>query len=166
MYPHVQAFTDAVSNRKRSAEHPHSEREGLGLTEDNPASVSQTALGRAMAEEPHGSMTVEQEVELKHKSIKVRPHDSNICFGTPNLFVYYYARVQTLWEIARREVEVKEQSAKLAELEEAFGKIQESTGISTIDEMVNAFVQTEDRNYAILTMINDLNRVRISNLFL
>lgn len=90
--------------------------------------------------------------------------------------------VQTLWEIARREVEVREQSAKLAHLEEAFGKIQvrqpsarrpsplrhfpapvpaqESTGITTIDEMVTAFVTAEDRNYAILTMINDLNQVR------
>ena len=81
-------------------------------------------------------MTAEQETELKHKSIK------------------------TLWEIARREVEVKDQASKLAELEKAFGTIQESTGIATIDEMVAAFVATEDRNYAILTMINDLNRVR------
>jgi len=37
---------------------------------------------------------------------------------------------------------------------------QESTGITTIDEMVTAFVTSEDRNYAVLTMINDLNQVR------
>jgi len=37
---------------------------------------------------------------------------------------------------------------------------QESTGITTIDEMVSAFVTSEDRNYAVLTMINDLNQVR------
>jgi hypothetical protein len=36
---------------------------------------------------------------------------------------------------------------------------QESTGITTIDEMVAAFVTSEDRNYAVLTMINDLNQV-------
>jgi len=38
-----------------------------------------------------------------------------------------------------------------------FCHVQESTGIETIDEMVASFVSAEDRNYALLQMINDLN---------
>ncbi len=81
-----------------------------------------------------GGLSSEQEAALKHRSTK------------------------NWWEVAQREVDVKEQSRKLAQLEGAFGKIQEETGIGSIEEMVSAFVSTEDRNYAVLTMINDLNR--------
>lgn len=65
--------------------------------------------------------------------------------------------MQTLWDVSRRQVEVAEQSARLASLEEAFGAIAARTSISTIEEMVNAFSAAEDRNYAIISMINDLN---------
>jgi len=98
------------------------------------AAAAAAAAVQEAAEETQGSMTVEQEVELKHRSVK------------------------TLWEIARREVEVREQRAKLAALEDSFARIQESTGIQSIDDMVASFVAAEDRNYALLTMINDLNR--------
>ena len=53
---------------------------------------------------------------------------------------------------------MREQGRKLASLEDAFGKIQEETGIGSIEEMVTAFVSTEDRNYSVLTMVNDLNQ--------
>lgn len=134
-------FTARIEHfTKQSAERRATEKEENAATADVSASQSllkappiHGALG-GLGDEQVGSMTVEQEIELKHKSTR------------------------TWWEIARREVEVKEQSAKLAHLEDAFAKIQEETGIQTIDEMVTAFVQTEDRNYSVLMMINDLNR--------
>lgn len=36
--------------------------------------------------------------------------------------------------------------------------LQEATGIASIEEMVAAFVAAEDRNYALLSMINDCNK--------
>jgi len=74
-------------------------------------------------------MTVDQEIELKHKSIKVGD-PWGIRGGAADREWACHAHVrlhrhsQTLWEIARREVEVRDQAAKLAHLEEAFGKIQ------------------------------------------
>jgi hypothetical protein len=90
--------------------------------------------GQQQPQQQQGGLTSEQEAALKHRSTK------------------------NWWEVAQREVDVKEQSRKLAQLEGAFGQIQAETGIGSIEEMVSAFVSTEDRNYAVLTMVNDLNR--------
>jgi len=68
----------------------------------------------------HGELSIDQERELKHKSTK------------------------TYWDVARREVELREQAAALRRYEDAFARIQQGTQIRTIDEMVGAFVQAED----------------------
>ncbi|CAE7941321.1 ODA1, partial [Symbiodinium sp. KB8] len=62
------------------------------------------------------------------------------------------------WDVAKREVELVDQSEQLAKYEDAFRKIQEETGISTIDEMVSEFLQAEDHNFSLINMINELNK--------
>lgn len=76
---HLQDFTEAASARR-----PIGEIDGVGASggvDQEAGSASQAGLllgsnprpggGPGAVEETHGSMTVEQEIELKHKSIKV-----------------------------------------------------------------------------------------------
>ena len=85
------------------------------------------------SEEAHqGSLSISQERELKHKSTK------------------------SLWDIARRQVELKEQETTLSQYEEAFSKIQDGTHIETIDEMVDEFVAAEDRHFSLINMVNEI----------
>lgn len=65
---------------------------------------------------------------------------------------------QTLWDIAKREEDVREQKLALVKYEEAFARIQEGTGIRTIDEMVLAFSEAEDQSFSLVTMINEIAR--------
>lgn len=81
----------------------------------------------------HGTLSITQERQLKHKSTR------------------------TLWEIAKREVEVTEQRSALVEFEDAFAAIKEGTSIKTIDEMVTAFAEAEDASYSLVTMINEVS---------
>jgi hypothetical protein len=41
--------------------------------------------------------------------------------------------------------------------EEAFAQIQESTGITSINEFVDKFMQVEDKNFSLFNFVNDLN---------
>lgn len=40
---------------------------------------------------------------------------------------------------------------------EAFAKIQAATGIADIDELVETFIDAEDRNFTLFTYVNELN---------
>mmetsp|Transcript_2618 Transcript_2618/g.5837 ORF Transcript_2618/g.5837 Transcript_2618/m.5837 type:complete len:553 (+) Transcript_2618:152-1810(+) len=46
---------------------------------------------------------------------------------------------------------------KVQSYEEAFAKIQESTGISDIDELVTTFIEAEDKNFSLFNYVNELN---------
>ena len=45
---------------------------------------------------------------------------------------------------------------KVLSYEEAFCKIQEATGIHDIDELVDMFIESEDKNYSLYTYVNTL----------
>jgi chromosome segregation ATPase len=62
------------------------------------------------------------------------------------------------WSIAKKEVDLKRQTERVQTYEEAFAKIQKETGISSIDEMVTAFITAEEENFSLFNMINELNR--------
>lgn len=62
------------------------------------------------------------------------------------------------WSIAKKEVDLKRQTERVQTYEEAFAKIQQETGISSIDEMVTAFITAEEENFSLFNMINELNR--------
>jgi len=62
------------------------------------------------------------------------------------------------WSIAKKEVDLKRQTERVQTYEEAFAKIQQETGISSIDEMVAAFITAEEENFSLFNMINELNR--------
>ncbi len=81
-----------------------------------------------------GSLTIQQEVELKHVSARLG------------------------WEIAKRELELAGCTEALDRYEKVFGSIRLSTGVNTIDEMVAAFVAAEDRNFALINMLNDVHK--------
>jgi len=46
---------------------------------------------------------------------------------------------------------------KVQSYEEAFAKIQQSTGISDIDELVATFIEAEDKNFSLFNYVNELN---------
>ena len=46
---------------------------------------------------------------------------------------------------------------KVQSYEEAFAKIQASTGISDIDELVSTFIEAEDKNFSLFNYVNELN---------
>lgn len=105
-----------------------------GLNARAAAAAAAAAAAQEAIETQAGDLSVEEEIELKHRSSKI------------------------LWEIAKREVEVKTQSAKLAVLEDAFAKIRALTSITSVEEMVGAFLQAEEKEFSLLGMINDTNR--------
>jgi hypothetical protein len=62
------------------------------------------------------------------------------------------------WSIAKKEVDLKRQTERVQAYEEAFAKIQQETGIESIEKMVTEFIQAEDDNFSLFNMINGLNR--------
>jgi len=46
---------------------------------------------------------------------------------------------------------------KLQYYEDAFAKIQESTGIDDVEELVTKFLEAEDKNFSLFNYINELN---------
>ena len=47
---------------------------------------------------------------------------------------------------------------KASTYEDVFNKIQEATGISDIDDLVNSFIQAEDDNFSLFNYVNELNQ--------
>lgn len=62
------------------------------------------------------------------------------------------------WSIAKKEVDLKRQSERLLKIEEAWNKIMEETQINSIEEIVAEFIRTEEENFSMFNMINELNR--------
>merc|ERR1719160_1607105 len=53
---------------------------------------------------------------------------------------------------------IKQHQKNIEVFEQAFNTIKSSTGISDIEEIVKIFVKLEERNYSLLTYVNQLNR--------
>merc|ERR1719421_2372937 len=53
---------------------------------------------------------------------------------------------------------IKQHQKNIEVFEQAFATIKSSTGISDIEEIVKIFVKLEERNYSLLTYVNQLNR--------
>merc|ERR1719456_1875724 len=53
---------------------------------------------------------------------------------------------------------IKQHTKNIDVFEQAFATIKSSTGISDIEEIVKIFVKLEERNYSLLTYVNQLNR--------
>merc|ERR1711966_571965 len=88
---------------------------------------------KAAAEiEQRGEMTVEEETGMKKKLIK----------GT--------------WAIARDKASMHVQAEKVQTYEEAFARIMDATNIRSIDELVDTFINAEDKNFTLFNFVNEL----------
>jgi len=88
---------------------------------------------KAAAEiEQRGEMTVEEEMGMKKKLIK----------GT--------------WAIARDKASMHVQAEKVQTYEEAFARIMDATSIHSIDELVDTFINAEDKNFTLFNFVNEL----------
>jgi len=88
---------------------------------------------KAAAEiEQRGEMTVEEEMGMKKKLIK----------GT--------------WAIARDKASMHVQAEKVQTYEEAFARIMDATNIHSIDELVDTFINAEDKNFTLFNFVNEL----------
>merc|ERR1711988_1969044 len=58
--------------------------------------------------------------------------------------------------IQRRHIRQHEKNIEI--FEQAFATIKSSTGISDIEEIVKIFIGLEQRNFSLLTYVNELNR--------
>ena len=54
-------------------------------------------------------------------------------------------------------MELKKGASQLALFEEAFKQIQKATGMTDIDDLVNAFIAAEDQNFSLFNYVNTLN---------
>merc|ERR1711959_213316 len=79
-----------------------------------------------------GEMTVEEETGMKKKLIK----------GT--------------WAIARDKASMHVQAEKVQTYEEAFARIMDATNIRSIDELVDTFINAEDKNFTLFNFVNEL----------
>merc|ERR1719343_767876 len=53
---------------------------------------------------------------------------------------------------------IKQHQKNIEVFEQAFATIKSSTGISDIEEIVKIFISLEQRNFSLLTYVNNLNR--------
>jgi len=79
-----------------------------------------------------GEMSVEEEAGMKKKLIK----------GT--------------WAIARDKASMHVQAEKVQTYEEAFARIMDATNIHSIDELVDTFINAEDKNFTLFNFVNEL----------
>lgn len=131
----VAEFEDAFQKRMGNLERERSKAAGAGGGEGDGDDASSAGGGADRPDSPFkGEMTIEQEKELKHKSTKA------------------------IWEVVKREIDLKKQDEQLKGFEDAFATIKMHTGIETIDAMVQEFCDTEDQNFSLITIINGLNK--------
>ena len=86
-----------------------------------------------VSEFKRGEMTLDEETKLKKQVAKGQ------------------------WGIAVDKSVQKSIVEKVENYGEAFQKIQQATGISDIDELVNAFIDAEDQNFSLYNYVNELN---------
>ena len=63
---------------------------------------------------------------------------------------------RSTWAIGKDKIMEQLSSEKVAEYEEAFAKIKEATGIKDIDELVEKFIDAEERNFSLFSHVNEL----------
>lgn len=66
--------------------------------------------------------------------------------------------VQGVWSLGKDKAQMQISQEKAQNYEEMFNKIQEETGISDTDELVQRFVDGEEKNFELFSQINDLNK--------
>ena len=95
--------------------------------------MKRSAAAVAPEADHRGQMTAEEEARLKKK----------VARGA--------------WGIARDKAHIHLSQEKIQSYEEAFNRIQEATGIQDIDELVDKFIQAEDKNFSLFNYVNELN---------
>merc|ERR1711907_41758 len=73
-----------------------------------------------------------------------------------NMFMRRILKLAFLNCIQRRHI--KQHQKNIEVFEQAFATIKSTTGISDIEEIVKIFVKLEERNFSLLTYVNQLNR--------
>ena len=61
------------------------------------------------------------------------------------------------WSIAKDKANQQVSMEKVQSYSEAFAKIQASTGVTDIDELVTTFINAEDQNFSLFNYVNELN---------
>eukprot|EP00753_Platysulcus_tardus_P000812 PLAT10730.1.p1 GENE.PLAT10730.1~~PLAT10730.1.p1 ORF type:complete len:587 (-),score=363.97 PLAT10730.1:133-1893(-) len=92
-----------------------------------------SSAGELVLDGDADSMSAEEEAELKQK----------VARGA--------------WGIAKDKAQIQLSQEKVQSYEEAFAKIQEVTGISDVDELVDKFIEAEDKNFSLFNYVNQLN---------
>mmetsp|Transcript_55711 Transcript_55711/g.154330 ORF Transcript_55711/g.154330 Transcript_55711/m.154330 type:complete len:404 (-) Transcript_55711:88-1299(-) len=63
---------------------------------------------------------------------------------------------QGAWMIGKDKAQIQVSQDKVASYEEAFSRIQSATGINDIDELVDKFIEAEDKNYSLFKYVNQM----------
>lgn len=64
---------------------------------------------------------------------------------------------KSAWHIAKDRANIQVSLEKVELYEDAFKKIEEATGISDIDQLINTFVEAENNNYSLFNYVNELS---------
>uniref|UniRef100_A0A7S3FZ83 ODAD1 central coiled coil region domain-containing protein n=1 Tax=Palpitomonas bilix TaxID=652834 RepID=A0A7S3FZ83_9EUKA len=65
--------------------------------------------------------------------------------------------VKGSWGLAKDKVSKAVVLERVQSYEEAFNRIQASTGIADIDELVTSFIEAEDKNFSLYNYVNEMN---------
>lgn len=60
------------------------------------------------------------------------------------------------WTIGKGKAQIFLSAEKMQHYEEAFNKIQQTTGVTDIDELVQRFIASEDKNFSLFNYVNEL----------
>merc|ERR1712188_278857 len=107
----------------------------------------------------HETEKKEMEVRLfketysKNKGFIVAPEEDEF---SDSGFMKRILKLAFLNTIQRRHI--KQHQKNIEVFEQAFATIKSTTGISDIEEIVKIFVKLEERNFSLLTYVNQLNR--------
>ena len=66
--------------------------------------------------------------------------------------------IKGTWAIARDKASMHVQAEKVQTYEEAFARIMDATNIHSIDELVDTFINAEDKNFTLFNFVNELNK--------
>jgi len=64
--------------------------------------------------------------------------------------------IKGTWAIARDKASMHVQAEKVQTYEEAFARIMDATNIHSIDELVDTFINAEDKNFTLFNFVNEL----------
>merc|ERR1712072_741332 len=94
-----------------------------------------------------------KETYSKNKGFIVAPEEDEF---SDSGFMKRILKLAFLNTIQRRHI--KQHQKNIEVFEQAFATIKSTTGISEIEEIVKIFVKLEERNFSLLTYVNQLNR--------